>query len=62
MALFSEPEIIPTLILLFCFIFQKIALELFPLRFLWWLNIPSKEGAGASGGEGLAGHFAEDGL
>lgn len=49
MALFSEPEMIPTLILLFCLIFQKTALELFLLRFLWWLNIPSKErGRGAA--------------
>ena len=49
MALLSEPEMIPTLILLFCCIFQKIVLELFLLRFLWWLSIPSE---GRGGGEG----------
>ena len=47
MALLSEPEMIPTLILLFCCTFQKIALELFLLRFLWWLSIPS-EGRGGT--------------
>ena len=50
MALLSEPEIIPTLILLFCCIFQKIALELFLPRFLWWLSIPSEGRGGRESG------------
>lgn len=60
MVLFSEPGMIPTLILLFIFFFQKIALELFFFLCLLWLNIIREEEKKERGRDGLADHFAED--